>query len=147
MPQQISHVRPGDLILATDWNVLVDTLNSALIRIEALENVGGRLTITQVIPSGPIRVGDTLRVMGTNFQFMIGATRVFFRGAQTSTQVLTLAPTSTDTLLEFTVPNITEATEAGTAITLEVTNRNESVTWQLVVRPRQVPRSRRSSLT
>lgn len=139
MPTTLNQVKPGDLITATDWNALVNTLNSVLVRIEALENVGSRLTITQVIPSGPIRVGEMLRVIGTNFQFAIGATRVFFRGAQTTTQVLTLAPTSTDKLLEFTVPNITEATEAGTAITLEVANQNESATWQLVVRPRQVP--------
>jgi len=142
MAEQLEHVNPGDLITAANFNALIDAVNSALVQIEALEQgipAGGRLTITQVIPSGLVRVGDTLRVIGTNFQFAIGATRVFFRGPQTTTQVLTLAPTSTDTLLEFNVPNITEATETGTAITLEVANQKESITWQLLVRPRQVP--------
>jgi len=140
--QPIGNVSPGDLITAAGFNALIDAVNSALTRIEALEqgtSGSGRLTITQIIPSGAVRVGDTLRVIGTNFQFSIGATRVFFRSAQTTTQVLTLAPTSTDTLLEFTVPNMAEVTEAGTLITLEVANQTESATRQLVVRPQQVP--------
>ncbi len=142
MPLILNQVKPGDLITADDWNTFIDAFNLALARIEALEQSvpsGSDLSITQVLPAGPMRVGDVIRVAGTNFQFSIGATRVFFRGPLTNTQVFSLANSSTDTLLEFQVPNVVEATETGTVVSMEVTNQSESVTRQVIVRPRQVP--------
>src|SRR4051812_36923367 len=104
MAQQLQHVSPGDLITAADFNDFIDVLNTSVARIEALEagvQPGTGLAITQLIPGGPYRVGDTLQILGRNFQFTIGAHRVFFN----STQVLNFLPTSTDSKLEFVIPN------------------------------------------
>ncbi len=138
MAQTLPQVKPGDLITASDWNSLVDALNSALIRIAALESgsqSGTGLAITQLVPEGPYRIGDTLQIIGRNFQFSIGATRVFLN----ATQVLNLLPTSTDSSLQFVIPTVPGVTEAGTPVELVVLNQTESVSRQITLRPRQNP--------
>ena len=138
MASTLSQAKPGDLITASDWNALVDAVNSAMIRIAALEagsQPGTGLAITQLVPDGPYRVGDTLQIIGRNFQFSIGATRVFFN----ATQVLSLLPTSTDSRLEFVIPTVPGVTEAGTTVDLVVLNQGESVSRQVVLLPRQTP--------
>lgn len=139
MAQQLAHVRPGDLITARTFNVLIDVLNGALLRIEALEagtapSTG--LAITQMIPiSGPYRIGDDLEILGSNFQFGIGATRVFFN----ATQVFNLLPTSTDSRLQFVIPSVPGVVDGGTDVELAVMNQNETVTRSIRLFPRQNP--------
>lgn len=138
MSTVLSHARPGDVINAATWNLVIDSLNDALQRIEALEGTsvpGGGLAIAQLVPAGPYRVGDALRIVGQNFQFAAGATRVFFN----STQVLNLLPTSTDTQLDFEIPQVPGLAESGTSVDLVVLNQTESVTRSVVLRPRQNP--------
>lgn len=135
----LPQVQPGDLITAADWNAMIDTLNSALVRIAALEagsQPGAGLAITQLIPEGPYRVGDTLQILGRNFQFSIGATRVFLN----ATQVFNLLPTSTDSRLEFVIPDVPGVTQTGTAVDLLVLNQNETTpAIPITLLPRQTP--------
>jgi hypothetical protein len=135
MAQPIQHVNPGDLITAAEFNLFIDVLNTSVARIEALEagvQPGSGLAITQLIPGGPYRVGDTLQILGRNFQFTIGAHRVFFN----STQVLSFLPTSTDSRLEFVIPTVPGVQEQGTSVSLVVVNQTESVTNNVILRPR-----------
>lgn len=137
MPPQLVKVAPGDLITAAQFNDIIDSLNSALARIAALEAGGGTstsgLVITDLVPAGPYRVGQTIQIVGKEFQFAIGATRVFFG----STQVFNLRPTSTDSLLEFEIPVVAGVTEAGTEVDLTVANQTDSDTRKVILRPRQ----------
>lgn len=138
MTTPLLRVNPGDIISATSWNGIVDTLNEALLRIQALEAGTGPstgLAISQLLPSGPYRSGDTLQILGQNFQFAIGATRVFLN----ATQVLNLLPSSTDTQLNFVIPTVPGVLEAGTNVDLVVLNQNESVTRQILLRPKLSP--------
>jgi IPT/TIG domain len=138
MSTPLERVRPGDIISAADWNLLVDSINDAMLRILALESggVGGSdLAIEQIFPPGPYRIGDTLQIVGRNFQFFVGATRVFFN----ATQALTLSSTSTDTQLELTIPTVPGVLESGTTVELTVSNQSQSTTRQIVLRPRLNP--------
>lgn len=136
MPISLPRVLPGDLITAADWNAMVDAITSAFVHIDALE-AGAQpttgLAITQLIPSGPYRVGDTIQVVGRNFQLTIGATRVFLN----ATPVLNLLPSSSDSRLEFVIPPLTGIPAVGTMVDMVVLNQTESVTRQIEVRPRQ----------
>lgn len=137
MSTPLDHVRPGDIISAADWNLLVDSINDAMLRIHALESGAGGsgLAIEQLVPPGPYRIGDTLQIFGRDFQFAAGATRVFFN----ATQAFTISPLSTDTRLELTIPTVPGVQEAGTTVELIVSNQSQSVTRQILLRPRENP--------
>ncbi|MEH6413433.1 IPT/TIG domain-containing protein [Pseudomonas sp. CGJS7] len=137
MTSPLLRVNPGDIISATAWNGIVDSLNEALLRIQALESSapGTGLAITQLVPAGPYRIGDTLQIIGQNFQFAAGAARVFLN----ATQVLNLLPGSNDSQLRFVIPNIPGVLEAGTTVDLTVFNQSQSVTRQVILRPQQNP--------
>lgn len=139
MSTPLIHARPGDIISALTWNSVIDTLNDALLRLDALEGGGGGtgtgLSISQLLPPGPYRIGDTLQVFGQNFQFAAGATRVFFN----ATQVFDILLSSSDTRLEFAIPPVPGISEAGTLVDLVVMNQSQSVTRQVTLRPAVVP--------
>ena len=138
MSTPLNPARPGDIISASSWNLVINSLNDALLRLEALESGGGTgsgLLVSQLVPPGPYRIGDTLQVFGQNFQFAIGATRVFFN----SMQVLNMLPSSTDSRLDFAIPNVPGVTESGTQVDLVVLNQTQSVTRQVTLRPRLNP--------
>jgi hypothetical protein len=135
MPNPISHVQPGDLITAADWNDVVDTLADVLTRLGALEAGSQQLTglaIEQVVPDGPYRIGDTLKIVGRNFQYSIGAATVFVG----PTQVLNLLPTSSDTMLQFVIPSVPGVIEAGTSLDLIVLNHSDTKSVPIVLKPK-----------
>lgn len=127
-------VNPGDVISSDLFNRIIALLNQhdALL---ANTTPGSGLVITQLLPAGPYRVGDTLQILGQNFQFGIGATRVFLN----ATPVLNFSPTSTDSRLQFVIPAVPGVVEAGSTVDLAVLNQTESVTRQIVLRPIQNP--------
>ena len=134
-PSPIPHANPGDIISALSWNAVVDTVNDALVRIQALESgavSGNSLVITDLVPDGPYRTGDLLSIRGRNFQFAAGASRVFIN----ATQVLSLLPSSSDTQLDFSIPAVPGVLESGSTVDLVVLNQSQSVTRQIVLRPK-----------
>ncbi|WP_028079983.1 hypothetical protein [Solimonas soli] len=137
MTNPLSHVSPGDIISAADWNLLIDSLNDALVRLDALETGGGgtALAVDQLLPPGPYRIGDTLQIVGRNFQFAAGAARVFFNAQQ----AFTLTSNSTDSKLELVIPTVAGVLESGTNVDLVVMNQAQQVTRQIVLRPRLNP--------
>jgi hypothetical protein len=128
-------VKPGDIITADLFNRIIALLNAHDAQLAAGTGPGAGLAINQLVPSGPYRVGDTLQIFGQNFEFTLGATRVFLN----ATQVINLLASSTNTRLEFSIPNVPGLVEAGTSVDLVVLNRTDSVTRQILLRPRSVP--------
>jgi hypothetical protein len=129
-------VQPGQIISSDLFNRIIALLNQhdALLAATGSTTPSG-LLVTQLVPPGPYRVGDTLTVLGQNFQFGIGAARVFLNG----TQVPQLLPGSNDTRLDFVIPPVPGVVEAGTTVDLVVLNQTQSATRQIVLRPIQNP--------
>jgi hypothetical protein len=134
MPLQ--NVNPGDLIKSEDWNRLVAAINDLDGRIAQLETGGGRAPrITQVLPSGAVTAGDTIRIFGSNFDFSQGGHSVFFG----NTRALTFLNGSSDTLLIVQIPNVVEgATEAGAPMTLTVGNLVDTTSQAITVKSKPV---------
>jgi hypothetical protein len=123
-------VKPGDVISSDLFNRIIALLNEHDALLTSTTPVSG-LAITQLLPAGPYRVGDTLQILGQNFQFGIGATRVFLN----ATPVLSFSPTSTDSRLQFVIPAVPGVVEAGSSVDLLVLNQTQSATRQIVLRP------------
>ena len=68
-----NHVKPGDLVLSSLINLLIDKISSIDDRVTALEggstSSSGAVVITGLSPAGPIQVGQVLTVSGRNFGF------------------------------------------------------------------------------
>jgi hypothetical protein len=134
MAAPLEHVRPGDLITALAWNTLVDKLNDVNTRLIELENAGGGgstdVAITELIPDGVLTSGDDLEIRGRNFDYSRGAQRVYFN----ATPVSIFRDGSSDTRLLIQIPNVPAATEAGTQVTLLVTNPTSSTSRQVTLK-------------
>lgn len=127
-------VRPGDVISSELLNRVIALLNEhdALL---ASGPVATGLAITQLLPAGPYRVGDSLHILGNHFQFSIGAARVFFNG----TPAAGFSSNSSDSHLELVIPSVPGVTESGTNVELVVHNQSESTSRTIVLRPLQNP--------
>ncbi|MEV5409790.1 IPT/TIG domain-containing protein [Thermopolyspora sp. NPDC052614] len=135
MTDGIARVRPGDLIRAEDFNLILDRLADLAERVTKLEGTPGTGAprITGITPAVP-RVGDEMRITGSDFGLATGAARVFF-----DTVVLgTFAAGSSDNLLVFQVPEITGLPDEGRPVVLQVSNRVATVTRTITVLPRLV---------
>jgi hypothetical protein len=132
MANGLQSVRPGDLITAEGFNDLLAKIGELEERLDALQGTTpGGLAITGRLPAtGPYRIGDTLTLLGRNFQFSLGAARVFLNAVR----VLDLTGSS-DTQLVFEIPPVPGVVEPGTEVTLRVLNQTEEVTAPLVLRP------------
>jgi hypothetical protein len=136
MANGLQTVRPGDLITAQLFNDLLVKIEDLEQRIEVLEGDGGigtgPLALTGRIPeTGPYRIGDTLTLLGRNFEYSLNAARVFLNGVRVSD----FASGSSDTRLVFVIPPISGVTEPATEVSLRVTNRTDEVTDLLLLRP------------
>ena len=83
MAQLLNHAQPGDVITAEDWNLVVDAINELL---QAGQTSG--IKINNVIPAAsaldPLKIGSLVQVVGQNFGFSIGQSKVIFEAGQTS---------------------------------------------------------------
>jgi len=133
MAAPLEHVRPGDLISALVWNSLVDKVNAMALQLDALGTSGPGLSvvITGLVPSGPIRIGQNLEILGQNFGFVRGAQRVVFD----SEEVTEYKTGSSDTRLLVAVPQLPNITEAGRDVVLTVSNGYNAVTRTVRVLP------------
>jgi hypothetical protein len=133
----LHNVDPGDLITAQDWNAQVAALNALEARVTELESGTSKSPprITQVLPSGPVTVGDTIRIFGSNFDFSKGGHSVFFG----STRVIVFLGGSSDSLLILQIPDpVQGATLGGTAMNLTVGNLVGTTTQAITVKSKPV---------
>ncbi len=70
MPNPFDHVRPGDVINAQQFNLLLDTLSEMRTRIETLEagTASTGVRITGFVPQLLAPVGSTVTIIGANFE-------------------------------------------------------------------------------
>ncbi|HWA26487.1 MAG TPA: hypothetical protein VG734_12575 [Lacunisphaera sp.] len=136
MPTLLNRVRPGDMITADQWNLVVDAVNQLLQQPSAGPAPG--VTITGLVPAGsaaePIRVGALLQIVGQNFGYNLGRTSVRFTGPSGGSAELLAADLqlgSSDTRLLLAVPGIPGVTTSNTAITLTINNGTQSVVQTL----------------
>lgn len=124
-------LRPGDVISSDLLNRIIAKLNEHETLLTA-STPGSGLAISQLVPDDPYRIGDTITILGRDFQFSIGAARVFLN----TTQVLNFLPTSTDSRLQFVIPPVPGILEQGTSVDLVVLNQTESLSLPVTLRPR-----------
>jgi hypothetical protein len=127
-------VRPGDLISASLVTEMIARILDHDQRLNVLEGgstVPGQVAITQVLPGDIVQVKQIIQIKGRNFDFSVGAQRVFFD----TSPVLQYETGSSDNLLVVEVPTIPSLPDLGKPVTLTVSNRTTSATWQLTVTP------------
>ncbi len=136
MAQLLNHAQPGDVITAEDWNLVVDAINELL---QSGQTSG--IKINNVIPAAtaldPLKIGSLVQVVGQNFGFSIGQSKVIFEAGQTSVTVLRaqMLSGSFDERLMFMMPPIPGITPAGLAMTMRVDNGVASDNRSVFVMP------------
>jgi len=133
----LPNVDPGDLIRSTDWNSLVAAINALEVRVAELEGGGpGKAPrIDEVLPTGTVTAGDTIRIFGANFDFTSGGHSVFFG----DTRAITFFAGSSNSLLIVKVPDVVAgASEAGTTLTLKVGNLVGIATRAITIKAKPV---------
>lgn len=128
-------VRPGDLVTADLMNRVLGRLASVEQRLDDLDGAPSddRVAITGLLPSGPLRVGQRVEVLGRNFQFSAGGHRVFFDGVR----VDAFDRTSSDTRLVLDVPPLRGLPAGGADVVLTVAGGNRVAERTVRVRPRE----------
>lgn len=134
MAQPFQNVQPGDLITSDQMNRILAALNDLDGRVTALQGsavVGDAVVITDMIPpSGIIKVGDELTLIGRNFGFSTGAQRVYID----DTRVDAYQPGSSDSQLVFDIPlTITNVPQAGRSAVLTVSNASSTTQRTLLL--------------
>jgi IPT/TIG domain len=135
MAIEIEHVQRGELITADLINQLIDDIENLDARVTTLEQAGttsGVVEIDALYPTTP-RVEDDVTIIGKNFGYSVGATRIYFNGLSPST----LRQGSSDTVLVCPVPDIPGLAESGSAVQLTVANARSSATESITVLPLQ----------
>lgn len=128
MSLQLERVLPGDLITANFINNIVDEIKELQSRVTSLEGTTGPVTssviITELIPpSGTVRVGDVLQVIGQNFGFSVGAHRVYVDDIR----VDAFEAGSSDQKLVFRIPTaILDVPQQGRPALLTVSNQSST---------------------
>ena len=136
MAQLLIHAQPGDVITAEDWNLVVDAINELL---QAGQTSG--IKINNLIPAAtaldPLKIGSLVQVVGQNFGFSIGQSKVIFEAGQTSVTVLRaqMLSGSFDERLMFMMPPIPGITPAGLTMTMRVDNGVASDNRSVFVMP------------
>jgi hypothetical protein len=135
MAINLEPVNRGDLITAEFINDIVAAIEALDMKVAALEAVtilDTNIHITAVFPD-PIRVGQTLTIVGKNFDFSIGAHRVYIDGIRIVEYLLG----SNDFKLIFIVPVIHNLPSSGRQVDLKVSNRSSSIIKTINVLPVQ----------
>jgi hypothetical protein len=138
MTNPIAVVRPGDLIRADEYNVLIALVNDLDARVQRLESQGGGPTgrapvIMAVNPISP-HINDTVVVTGQTFDYSVGAARVSVDGLN-----CTLLAGSSDTVLIFQMPALASVPDGGRTAQLLVQNLQLSASRSLLVLPATTP--------
>ncbi|MBN1978227.1 MAG: IPT/TIG domain-containing protein [Anaerolineae bacterium] len=136
----IQEVRPGDLITASSWNLLVEKILELETKVDQLSaaGVGVSPVITQILPLSPPavwRAGDAIEIHGQNFGYSRGAQHVAFDGVL----VTAFKDGSSDTRLLIDIPPLPALSETGQTVTLVVGNGFGSTSQQMFIRPVDIP--------
>ena len=135
MTRLLDDVKPGDLITSEVFNKLLVGLSDLDDRVTALEGAvpsGGPVVITQVVPAGPVRMGDELRLIGRSFGIP-GLNSVNIN----NTPVTNFKSGSNDTLLIFDIPAVQGIPPAGQTVSVNLSNSNGFASATIFLLPGQ----------
>lgn len=127
-------VQPGDLITSDLMNRFLRELSDLEERVSLLEGgtpAAGQVVITDVLPGTLLQERQEVQIKGRNFDFSIGAQRVYF--ATQPVEFYKLG--SSDNLLVVDVPTIPGLPTLGGTVTLTVSNKTTTATRQVTVIP------------
>jgi len=128
-------VKPGDLITAAFFIRVLTVLRDHETRLQKLEGAvttTGNVVITQVVPSGPVHMGDELRLIGRNFGIP-ALNSINING----TPVAGFKAGSGDTLLIFDIPTVQGILPQGQTATLNLSNSNGFASTTIFLLPGQ----------
>jgi hypothetical protein len=134
------HVQPGELIRADLMNAIIEALGDLDSRIGVLEGSPPsdgpypQVVITGISPATP-REGETVTLVGENFDFSVAAAVVKFGNVT----VPSFKAGSSDTKLVFTVPNLGITVASGQVVTMTASNFATQATRAVTVLPKQQP--------
>lgn len=134
MAQEFERVRPGDLITADLMNRILEKLKALGTRVASLESITPGTTavvITDLSPTGTLRVGDILQVNGRNFVIPAVNNTVTVGGVR----VQTFRFGSSDTKLIFDIPDVPGLDSEGSPLTVVVSNSNGQDSYPLTLKP------------
>jgi hypothetical protein len=129
MAIQFPRVKAGDVIQAQQWNAVLDSIEYLYGQLGT--QVTSNLQITGFQPPGPVNVGDTISVLGSNFEYTIGAISVYFE----SVKVDNFLAGSGDSQLVVTVPQIPNLPPGGRLVTVTAYNRTSNDQKTITVMP------------
>ena len=136
MAYQLDDVKPGDLIKASVWKEMyaaIIDMDTRLARLESIVPVGGGVIITQLVPAGPVRMGDTLHLIGRNFG-LPSMNTISIDG--NNVNVVFINP-SNDNQLSFAIPAILGIPATGKLVTLNLSNPNGFASTTFFLLPSQ----------
>src|SRR5262249_7639605 len=130
MAKLFSDVRPGDLITANFMNQVLAEIQNLQDQLDQLAAGGpGGPPVINSVSSGPLRVGDTMTILGQNFG-PLSSTVVAFSG----TTVPQFEAGSGDSVLVVKIPTLFVSSQ-GTPTTLSITNPRGSVSVNVNIFP------------
>lgn len=136
----LPQVKPGELIAAENWNLLVQKVNDLDSAVATLlsTGVGRDPVITQILPLSPPaiwRSGDAIEIRGFNFGYSRGAQQVLFNGVM----VTAFKSGSSDTSLLIDIPAIPGMPDSGQDVNLTIANGYGSVSRSMRILPVDIP--------
>lgn len=135
MAIQFPRVKAGDVIQAQQWNAVLDAIEYLYGQLGTQVTSGVQITGFQ--PPGPVNVGDTISVLGSNFEYTIGAVSVYFD----SVKIDNFLAGSGDSQLVVNVPQIPNLPPGGRLVTITVYNRTTNDQKTITVVPVPLPLS------
>lgn len=133
MPDLPDSVQPGDLITAAHFNQLrlfLQSLDARVSSLEAAQEDEDALVILNILPTGVIRTGDEMTILGRNFGT---PDENVLRIA--GVQVTQFKPGSDDTVLILDVPPIAGLSPNGQVVTLTLSNPRGFVSEEIFLQP------------
>lgn len=138
MAIRFTRVQPGDLIIAEQWNLLLEEVEKLGDRVAYLEQLGqgqtGAVTIFGISPQGPYHVGDRIAVIGRNFATPATNNVVMID----TTRVVSFRFGSSENQLVFDIPEVPGLPSGGRVVPLQVSNANGSASFDFNLEPRPI---------
>lgn len=133
MATTIPRVQPGDLITAERFNAMIDALTALQAQVGGLSSgQANQVIISDLIPpSGTVKVGHPLEVLGQHFRFEAGGLSVYIDDFRVN-----LLTSANDTRLVFNIPtDITPAVTQDRPALLTINNGLTSAQRTIVLQP------------
>jgi hypothetical protein len=135
-----SQVRPGELITAELINQILAELESLQVRVTKLEAgvvnpipVSTPVDITDLLPHGPLHVGDELTIVGKNFLSPAENNTVSVAGVQINPSLFKFS--SDNAHLIFDIPPVPGLASISQPVLVQVSNKNGSDSASLTLLP------------